>query len=152
MKPLIFAHIGLIVPNVKEGLEQYSDTFGATTASIYDFEPQKSWYLGEAVSDCKLQICLRKLVPGCEIELIAPLSANTPHAQFLRRTGGGLHHIAFQTEEYDQWREFFKQQGIKILFEAEVEDEVRGYRRCLYVDVGFQHSIEIFERNNKAKP
>lgn len=151
MKSLIFAHIGIIVPNVEEGLKQYSSIFGPISAPIYTFKPLKSCSYNESINDCELKISLGEVISGLKIELIEPTSPDTPHSEFLKNTGGGMHHVAYQTDEYDWWLDYFNQRKIGILFEAEVEDEVRGYRRCAYVDLGFKHIIELFSTSRRLK-
>ena len=36
---------------------------------------------------------------GCELELLDPMSEETPVARFLERNGPGLHHLAFRVDD-----------------------------------------------------
>jgi Lactoylglutathione lyase and related lyases len=136
-------HVGLIVANVEESIKSYTQLFGAADFSIYDFEPLRAWHNGKEVSEYKLRIGMGSLDNGTVIELIQPVTDGTLHEEFLRRTGGGLHHIAFYTDEFDWWRKYFVQLGAKFVFEAEISDK-RGYRRCFYAqELGTDSIIEF---------
>lgn len=45
-----------------------------------------------------------------------------------------VNHICYDVKDYDSWHEFFEKQGMQLSFEAEVNDEQFGYRRCFYVE------------------
>ena len=136
-------HVGIIVPNVDQSVKLYSQLFGAANFAVYDFIPLKAWYNGVEMPEYKLRIGMGSLDNGTVIELIQPIASGTLHDEFLQRTGGGLHHIAFYTDEFDWWREYFVSQRAKFIFEAEIDDH-RGYRRCFYVqEVGTDCIIEF---------
>jgi methylmalonyl-CoA/ethylmalonyl-CoA epimerase len=136
-------HVGIIVANVDESVKSYAKLFGAANFAVYDFEPVRAWCNGAEMPEYKLRIGMGSLDNGTAIELIQPITAGTLHDEFLRRTGGGLHHIAFYTEEFEWWRQHFMALGAKFVFEAEINDS-RGYRRCFYAqELGTDSIIEF---------
>jgi len=50
-----------------------------------------------------------------EIELLEPLSAESPVGKFLERKGEGLHHICFQTPDVDAELEGLKAKGVELV-------------------------------------
>jgi len=51
------------------------------------------------------------------VELLEPLSEDTPVGKFLSKRGPGLHHIALEVEGLDQYVEKLKYAGITLLSE-----------------------------------
>lgn len=86
------------------------------------------------IFDCKFKIAMATLQNGSQLEMIEPVSGDTPQRDFIAKGLQGLHHMAFYTDRYDEWLEYFKARKAPILFEAEAEDEVKGYRRCFYAE------------------
>ena len=127
-----FGHVGYIVDDIDANVEVYRQLLGIDNFTVYDFMPDKAWAYKKKIVGCKLRIAMGVLKDGVKIELIQPLSDNTPHANFLKEKGQGLHHIAFYTKEYEDWLDFYEKQGAKIVFEAETEDDLFGYRRSFY--------------------
>jgi methylmalonyl-CoA/ethylmalonyl-CoA epimerase len=50
-----------------------------------------------------------------EIELLEPLSPESPVGKFLERKGEGLHHICFQTPDVDAELEGLKVKGVELV-------------------------------------
>jgi methylmalonyl-CoA epimerase len=48
------------------------------------------------------------------IELLEPLSAETPVGKFLAKNGEGLHHVAFHVDDISQTFEKMKQEGVRL--------------------------------------
>jgi catechol 2,3-dioxygenase-like lactoylglutathione lyase family enzyme len=141
------SHTGLIVSNIEECVKRFTDVFGIDHFTVYDFKPIQAWSMGEKIEDCKLRIGMARLKSGSAIEVIQPVSGNTLHQRVISENGGGVHHIAFVTDEYDRWLSYYRSVNVPILFEAEAEDEVRGYRRCFYADDReLNCMVEIAER------
>jgi methylmalonyl-CoA/ethylmalonyl-CoA epimerase len=54
-----------------------------------------------------------------DIKLIEPSSPSSPLVEFIKRSGGGLHHIAFKTESVPEAVEDLRAKGAKILTEPQ---------------------------------
>lgn|GEM_PF-707804 len=127
-------HVGMVVRNLEECVERFSHIFGIDSFYVYDFQPKRAWVMGKEIEDCKFKIAMATLKNGSQLEMIEAVSGDTPHKDFISRSAQGIHHIAFYTDKYNEWLEYFKSLNMPILFEAEVEDEVKGYRRCFYAE------------------
>lgn len=77
---------------------------------IYDFVLNRVWARGRQLSACALRIALGGIRNDGKIELIQPIAGETPHARFMLPV-------------------FLKTCGAQIVFAAEIEDEIIGYRR-----------------------
>lgn len=145
-------HVGYVVEDVDAGVESFQKMLGAAAFRTYDYAPVNAWASGRPLRPLRLRIAMGSFTGGIGIELIQPVEGDTPHAKFLRDNGPGLHHVAFYTDQYEKWREHFQAQGAEIVFEAEAEDEVVGYRRSLYLQVtGMASIVEISEIAHKRK-
>lgn len=51
------------------------------------------------------------------IELLEPISDDSPISKFLRNKGGGIHHLCIETDEFDKLKEKLSSQGIRTLGE-----------------------------------
>jgi methylmalonyl-CoA epimerase len=52
------------------------------------------------------------------VELLAPLREDTPVGRFLARSGPGLHHVAYQTQDIEAALERLKVRGIRLIDES----------------------------------
>ena len=148
-------HIGYLVEDVDRAAADFSASCDYPAFVVYDFVPKRAWSYGTEIFDCKFRIGICSPEQGAKIELIQFISGtNTPHEAFLKEHGPGIHHIAYYaTEEYDALREHFAAlPGGRIIFEAEIEDEVMGKRCSFYAEApGYPSIIEVSKRPTKLK-
>ncbi len=146
-------HVGYVVDDVEANAEKYRRSLGIENFMIYNFTPDNVWSDEQRLpGGCTLRIAIGSIKNEVKIELIQPIAGDTPHARFLREKGPGIHHVAFYTKDYDEWRAYFKDKGAKFAFEAETEDEIIGYRRSFYAQVpDMVGLIEITEIARKRK-
>jgi methylmalonyl-CoA epimerase len=52
------------------------------------------------------------------VELLSPLSDDTPVGKFLAKRGPGLHHVAYQVADIDATLETLREQGLRLIDEA----------------------------------
>ena len=55
---------------------------------------------------------------GILLEIIEPLHGQNIYSEFLKEKGEGLHHVAFNVDNYDEAIAFFRDQGVHILQEG----------------------------------
>jgi len=79
-------HVGIVVPSLAEGLRFWRDLLGMPLIKSAALEDQgvRAALLATASS---------------EIELLEPLSPENAVGRFLARSGGGLHHVCFETDD-----------------------------------------------------
>jgi methylmalonyl-CoA epimerase len=51
------------------------------------------------------------------VELLSPLSDDTPVGKFLAKRGPGLHHVAYQVADIDATLEALREQGLRLIDE-----------------------------------
>jgi methylmalonyl-CoA/ethylmalonyl-CoA epimerase len=79
-------HIGIAVQSIDAVIPFYRDQLGMK-------------FLGEEdVSEQKVKVAMLG-VGESKIELLEPLSAESPVAKFLEKNGQGIHHVAYEVED-----------------------------------------------------
>jgi catechol 2,3-dioxygenase-like lactoylglutathione lyase family enzyme len=125
-------HIGYIVSDMDSSVKAFETIYRASF-SVYNFVPLRSWAFGKEIFDCKMRIGMGVVDNGMKLELILPISGDTPQMRFMKDYCSGMHHIAHYVKNYDEYLNYYKNiKDVQIIFEAEVSDEIRGYRRCFY--------------------
>ena len=61
------------------------------------------------------------------VELLRPLSADTPVGKFLAKRGPGLHHVAYQVQDIEAALSALRDQGVRLIDEAP-RTGIRGSR------------------------
>jgi 4-hydroxyphenylpyruvate dioxygenase-like putative hemolysin len=106
--------IGVVVRDVEQSVVYYSEILGlGSFEPIYDFEPDKSWYMGKS-SPLRLRIS-RVMWGAMEFELLQPLGGKSIHQDFLDAHGEGLHHLGIDVTNYDDIVRMMNQAGFKPL-------------------------------------
>ena len=98
-------HIGIAVHNLEESLQFYRDTLGLHV------------HARDTVPDQGVTAALLTIGES-EIELLQPLSPDSPVGKFLERKGEGLHHICFQTPDVDAELAMLKQKEVPLVDQA----------------------------------
>ncbi len=79
-------HIGIAVKSLEAQIPFYRDVLGLELIGI------------EEVADQQVKTAMFK-VGEVHIELLEPLSEESPIAKFMAKKGEGMHHIAYQSED-----------------------------------------------------
>jgi len=95
-------HIGIAVHDLEQSLKFYRDTLGLHV------------HAQDTVQDQGVSAALLT-IGNSEIELLQPLSPDSPVGKFLERKGEGLHHICFQTPDVDAELEALKRKEIPLI-------------------------------------
>lgn len=130
----VISHIGYIVKNINESVNFFKNLLGIDEFFVYDFKPLTAYINGIKINDCFLKIGMGSMRNDMKIELIQPMINNKEsQIKSVFRQTTILHHIAFQVSDYLLWRRYFIEElDAKIIFEAEIEDEIIGYRKSFY--------------------
>jgi methylmalonyl-CoA epimerase len=97
-------HVGVAVEEIDASLELYRDLFKLDVAHR------------EVVQEQGVEAVLLDVGEN-HIELLAPLSADTPVGRFLARNGPGLHHVAYQVSDIDSTLAELRQAGTALIDE-----------------------------------
>lgn len=107
-------HIAIAVPDMDAATATYRDTLGAAVSQPLD-QPDH----GVTVVFVDL--------PNTKIELLHPLGADSPIANFLERNpSGGIHHVCYEVDDILAARDRLKGQGARILGDGEPKTGAHG--------------------------
>jgi methylmalonyl-CoA/ethylmalonyl-CoA epimerase len=97
-------HIGVAVEQIEPALELYRDRLELAIAHR------------EVVTEQGVEALLLDVGEN-HVELLAPLSADTPVGKFLAKRGPGLHHVAYQVADIDAALSTLRERGVPLIDE-----------------------------------
>jgi methylmalonyl-CoA/ethylmalonyl-CoA epimerase len=100
-------HVGIAVADLDEALEFYEKSFGMTA---YHVETNEEQGVREAM--------LRVGDSETSIQLLAPLSPDSPIGKFLDRSGPGIQQMAYRVEDIDAVCATLRERGVRLLYEV----------------------------------
>jgi len=107
-------HVAIAVPDLAAAIALYRDTLGGKVSAPLD-QPEH----GVTVVFVEL--------PNTKIELLHPLGANSPIANFLERNvSGGIHHICYEVDDIIAARDRLKANGARVLGDGEPKIGAHG--------------------------
>ncbi len=95
-------HVGVVVPNLEQGLAFWRDRLGLKFKKSATIEDQG---VRAALLDAG----------GSEIELLEPTNPEGGVGKFLARRGGGLHHVCFESDGVGADLEAARAQGLQLI-------------------------------------
>ncbi len=134
---LSFSHIGVVAKDIDKPAELLS--------SVWDYRPGQTMFglqprQTREVSRRKDEVLTGEPfrykwrwanVGPVAIDILQPLEEKSIYGQFLKSTGGGIHHIALEVSNYDEVVSQLQKQGSRMTLGADDE----GIRFC-YMDTG----------------
>ena len=112
-------HLGIATEGIEESLKFWEDALGLENVHV------------EEVEDQKVRVAMLPLGES-RIELLEPLSEDSPISNFLEKRGGGIHHIAVEVKDIRASLKKLKAAGVRL-----IDEEPRvGAENCL---VAFVH-------------
>jgi methylmalonyl-CoA/ethylmalonyl-CoA epimerase len=102
-------HIGLAVRDLEASIELYTSTFGLTVAGRETNEAQ-------GVREAMLYVAD---APGgaSYVQLLEPLSPDTPVGKFLATRGEGVHHVGYGVDDVAATLEQLRGDGLRLIDE-----------------------------------
>jgi 4-hydroxyphenylpyruvate dioxygenase-like putative hemolysin len=127
------SQIGVVVRDVDKAVEFYSSVFGLGPFTVYEFSPEKHWYMEEP---SPLTLKMGKAMWGeVEWELLQPVQGKSLHKEFLETHGEGLQHLGFKVSDYDGTYKRMLDAGFRPLMRAETYVETyQGHLKACYFD------------------
>ncbi|MXZ92289.1 MAG: methylmalonyl-CoA epimerase [Chloroflexi bacterium] len=116
-------HVGVAVKDIRAAVAFLSANFGTP-------EPEIVEMADEAVRACLIE------VGQTRIELLEPLSPDSPVGRFIERRGEGLHHIALNVNDIGEKLEILADNGLSL-----IDHEPR---HGLSGTIGFIHPRSVF--------
>ncbi|MCD6235174.1 MAG: methylmalonyl-CoA epimerase [Candidatus Marinimicrobia bacterium] len=96
------SHIGIAVRSLDEQIPYYKDVLGLSLLGT------------ETVEDQGVKVAMFQ-VGDTRIELLEPLSEESPVAKFLEKKGEGVHHIAYAVDACDEALRTAEEKGIRLI-------------------------------------
>lgn len=100
-------HIGIAVSSIDKVLPFYVESLKLELKGI------------EEVSSQKVRVAFLKLGES-KLELLEPLSEDSPIAQFINKKGEGIHHVALAVDNIEERLNELKNNGIRLIHESPV--------------------------------
>ena len=125
-------HVGVAVPSLGPATETLATLFGYRVVSGPFDDPIQKVSVNFLTTSDK---------DATEIELIAPLSEDSPITSMLAKNGGGAYHLCFETSDIDQALVHAKNNGCMIVSPA-VPAVAFGGRRIAWI---YTRSRQLFE-------
>jgi methylmalonyl-CoA/ethylmalonyl-CoA epimerase len=97
-------HIGVIVDDLEEAVSLYAERLGMPLQHR------------ETVKEQGVEAVLLGVGEN-HVELLRPLSADSPVGRFLERNGPGLHHVAYGTDDVESALEAVRAAGLQLIDE-----------------------------------
>lgn len=125
--------ICIVVDDIYAYIKRFNDDYGIGPWTILDFNNQtvKEMVVKGKPEDYSMKLALCDAL-NVQLELIEPTSDNSIYAEFLRKNGPGLHHIACETQGYRQIMDDLASRGITEIYQGGVDS---GGMRFSYVDL-----------------
>lgn len=99
-------HVGIAVADFDEAVRFYAETFGMTVAHEEINEEQGVREAMLSVGDS-----------GSSIQLLAPLSEDSPIARFLTQRGPGIQQLAYRVRDLDAVSATLRERGAVLLYD-----------------------------------
>jgi methylmalonyl-CoA/ethylmalonyl-CoA epimerase len=99
-------HVGIAVPDLDEAVAFYRETFGVHSVHEEVNEDQGVREAMLAVGD-----------GATRIQLLAPLSPQSPIARFLDRRGPGVQQVAFTVADIESVSARLRERGLQLLYD-----------------------------------
>jgi methylmalonyl-CoA/ethylmalonyl-CoA epimerase len=99
-------HVGVAVPSLGPATDSLSTLFGYRVVSGPFDDP---------IQKVSVNFLTQSAKDVAEIELIAPLSADSPITSMLAKSGGGAYHLCFETSDIEQALVHAKNNGCVVV-------------------------------------
>ena len=134
-------HVGVAVPSIEAATKSLTSLFGYRVVSgPFDDPIQKVTVNFLTQSDSDL----------AEIELIAPLTADSPIQGIIKKSGGGAYHLCFETTDLDAALDHAKQNGCIIVSPPAPAVAFDG-RRIAWFYTPARQLFELVEANKQPE-
>ncbi len=119
-------HIGIAVRSIAEARKFYEDGLGLRCERI------------EEVADQKVRTAFFTL-GETHIELLEPMTPDSPIASFLEKRGEGIHHIAYLSDDLEQQMQQVREQGCRLINESPVAGA--GDKKIAFIHPKSTHGV-----------
>lgn len=104
-------HVGIAVFDVDDAARWYAETLGARLVHDEINEDQ-------GVREAMLELGPAGSPGQTQLQLLAPLDAESPIARFLQRRGPGVQQLAYTVADVDAAAAALRERGLEVLYDA----------------------------------
>jgi methylmalonyl-CoA/ethylmalonyl-CoA epimerase len=135
-----FHHIGFVVESISAMAHSFAESMNAKWEGKIIYDPQQ-----------KVQVAFLESHSSGNplVELVEPTEEHSPVFSFLKRGGGGLHHVCFVTDTLEAQLERCRAQG-SLIVRQPIAAAAFGGRRIAWVYTKNKLLIEYLERGAYA--
>ena len=98
-------HLGIATKGIDDALKFWSDALGLENVHT------------EVVEDQKVRVAMLPIGES-RVELLEPISDDSPISKFLEKRGGGIHHIAVEVDDIEASLAQLKAKGMRLIDES----------------------------------
>jgi methylmalonyl-CoA/ethylmalonyl-CoA epimerase len=98
-------HVAVVVDDMERALSFWRDALGIALHELRDVPAEAS------------QVAFLPL-PGSEVELVRPTTADSGIAKYLAKRGPGMHHICLEVDDIEGMIERLRDQGVRLINET----------------------------------
>lgn len=131
-------HIGIVVLNIEDGIQQWVDVFGYTQDTEVVLNTRQ-----------KVQVVFMKKSGSIPIKLVSPTDKTSPIYTFARR-GGGLHHLCFKCAELSTELIRLQELGLRVLVEPQPGEAFEN-EEVAFVYARNGLNIELIDTDKRAR-
>lgn len=118
-------HVGIACRSLETSIAFYESTFGLTVASM------------EVNTEQGVREAMLSVGPGGSyVQLLEPLSEDTPVGKFLARRGEGVHHVGYQVEDVAAAMASVGATGVRLL-------DSRPRHGSMGASIAFLHPADV---------
>jgi len=125
---MIIEHIGIAVRSLEEATKTYEESLGLEVEGI------------EKVEDQGVRVAMLPIGES-RIELLEPITPESPIEKFLAKRGPGIHHIAVRVDNIEESLEKMKLAGVNLIDESPRVGA--GNKRIAFVHPSSTHGVML---------
>lgn len=131
-------HIGVVVKNIEDGINQWKDLFNYQQMTEIVVNTRQ-----------KVKVVFMKKDDSCLIKLISPTDESSPIYRFAMR-GGGLHHLCFKSDNLVGELNNIDDSKLRILSPPQPGEAFEN-EDIAFIYAGNGLNIELIDTDKKAK-
>lgn len=133
-------HVGVAVPEIDPAVKTLELIFGYRVISGPFDDP---------IQKVAVSFLTQSNGDAVEIELVAPLTADSPVRSMLNRNGGGAYHLCFETSDLERALDHVKRRGC-VLVSGPAPATAFGGRRIAWFYAPSRQLFELVEQAHKC--
>jgi methylmalonyl-CoA/ethylmalonyl-CoA epimerase len=135
---MVIDHIGIVVPSLEEGIEQWEQLFGYSRHSEIVINTRQ-----------KVRIVFLSKTNSLTIKLIEPSEPDSPVTLFAQK-GGGLHHLCFRCDNLEVQIPLLKEKGARLIVPPQ-PGEAFGNRDIAFFWTRHNLNVELIDTTAKQE-